>query len=72
MIDVEADINGSFSDPVLRIFDADGNQIAVDDDGDFWLDSLINFNANTDGIYDFGVSIFSNFDYDPTVENSGF
>ena len=69
-IETEADVNGSPLDTVLRLFDSEGNQVAVNDDASFGLDSLINFTANASDTYYVGVSSFSNFNYDPFVADS--
>lgn len=69
-IETEADVNGSFLDTVLRLFDSEGNQVAVNDDASFGLDSLINFTANASDTYYVGVSSFANFNYDPFVADS--
>ena len=68
--DIDANEFGSFLDPILRLFDADGNELAVNDDSD-GLDSFIGFNPPSTGTYYVGVSGYSNFDYDPTVPGSG-
>ncbi|NJO44636.1 MAG: S8 family serine peptidase [Oscillatoriales cyanobacterium RM2_1_1] len=69
--DIDASEFGSSLDPILRVFNADGDQLAVNDDFD-GLDSFISFTANTAGSYYVGVSGYSNFDYDPFGEGSGF
>ncbi len=76
-IDIDAEINGSFLDSILRLFDSEGNEVAVSDDDPapgepFLLDSFISFNATASDTYFIGVSSFSNFDYDPFVADSGF
>ncbi|MEM6402733.1 MAG: pre-peptidase C-terminal domain-containing protein, partial [Cyanobacteria bacterium P01_D01_bin.116] len=77
--------NPSELDTVLRLFDADGNQLAdSDDDGApdetfvAFRDSYIEYTAETDGTYYAGVSSFPNgefsFDnnpYEPTEPASG-
>ncbi len=74
--DIDAEEIGSFLDPVLRIFDSLGNEVAVSDDDpapgeDFTLDSFIEFEAQFSDTYYVGVSSFSNFDYNPFIEGSG-
>ncbi len=69
-IDIDARVIGSTLDSVLRVFDSEGNQLAVNDDSD-GLDSFINFTAPESGTYYTGVSSFANFAYDPSTEGSG-
>ncbi|MDP7016121.1 MAG: pre-peptidase C-terminal domain-containing protein [Pirellulaceae bacterium] len=61
---------GSGLDPILRLFDAFGTQVAVNDDTN-GLDSFIDYTAVADGTYYLGVSSFANFGYDPAVDASG-
>ncbi|MGF1478299.1 MAG: PPC domain-containing protein [Cyanophyceae cyanobacterium] len=70
-IDIEADIVGSSLDSILRLFAANGNEVAVNDDDFGSLDSLINFTAVVSDTYFIGVSGYSNFSYDPFTEGSG-
>ncbi|MEM9319952.1 MAG: M10 family metallopeptidase C-terminal domain-containing protein, partial [Pseudomonadota bacterium] len=42
---------GSLSDPILRLYDANGSQVAVNDDGGPGLNSLLQFTANSTGTY---------------------
>ncbi|MGB3404703.1 MAG: DVUA0089 family protein [Microcoleaceae cyanobacterium] len=77
LVDIDAAELGSFLDPVLRLFDDSGFELAVSDDTpapdeDFSLDSYFEFTASSDGTYYVGVSSFANFDYDPFFEGSGF
>ena len=69
-VDIDASAFGSSLDPVLRLFDVTGRELAVNDDSD-GLDSFIDFTASRTGTYYAGISSFANFDYDPTVEGSG-
>lgn len=69
-IDIDADINASSLDSILRLFDSQGNEVAVNDDFDS-LDSFISFDASVSDTYFIGVSSFDNFDYDSTVAGSG-
>ena len=67
---IEAVEFGSALDSVLRVFDSEGNELAVDDDSnapfeDFSFDSYLEFSPEADAEYYVGVSSFSNFDYDP-------
>jgi|GEM_PF-1632052 len=57
-------------DSLLRLFDADGNEIATNDDGsapgeEFSLDSFLTFTANSSGDYYVGVSSIANSGYNP-------
>lgn len=71
-IDVDANVFGSPLDSVLRLFDANGNELAVaDGDDSSVFDSFLGFRASDSGIYYIGVSGFSNFAYDPNSEGSG-
>ncbi|HHP7232716.1 MAG TPA: S8 family serine peptidase, partial [Xenococcaceae cyanobacterium] len=70
-IDIDAQTFGSPLDSVLRLFDSEGNEVAVNDDSD-GLDSFIEFTATASDTYYAGVSSFANFSYDPFVEGSGF
>ncbi|MDJ0900273.1 MAG: pre-peptidase C-terminal domain-containing protein [Xenococcus sp. MO_188.B8] len=67
---IDIDTPNSNLDSVLRLFDSEGNQVAVNDDFDS-LDSLISFDASVSDIYYIGVSSYSNFDYNPFVAGSG-
>ncbi|MHC4294029.1 MAG: DVUA0089 family protein, partial [Planctomycetota bacterium] len=69
--DINADQNGSSLDSILRLFDAAGNELAVDDDTDGY-DSYIDVAGLTAGIYYVGVSGYDNFYYDPHVAPTGF
>jgi Ca2+-binding RTX toxin-like protein len=69
-IDIDANNFGSTLDPILRVFDSAGNELAVNDDFDS-LDSFINFSASSSGTYYIGVSGYSNFSYDPFTAGSG-
>ncbi|MEB3278815.1 MAG: pre-peptidase C-terminal domain-containing protein, partial [Lyngbya sp.] len=66
-LDVDAEQIGSDLDPVLRLFDADGNSLAQsDDDGApdeafvSEADSYLEYTAEADGTYYVGVSSFPN------------
>jgi hypothetical protein len=58
-------------DTLLRVFDANGNEIALNDNDGFTLDSELSFVAPTDGTFFVGVSGVLNSQYDPNVEGSG-
>jgi hypothetical protein len=68
--------NGQIADTVLRLFDASGNQLAVDDDSGGGVGghySKITYLFTTPGnqTYYVGVSTYSNFTYNPNLANSG-
>lgn len=70
LLDVDSAEFNSGLDSILRLFDANGNELAVSDDtpapGEpFTVDSYIGFQTNTTGDYFVGVSSFANFSYDP-------
>ena len=67
--DINASDVGSTLDPILRVFDADGNELAQNDDSGS-LDSFIGFRPPAAGNYFVGVSGFSNFGYNPNVAGS--
>ncbi|MEM7061661.1 MAG: pre-peptidase C-terminal domain-containing protein [Cyanobacteria bacterium P01_B01_bin.77] len=63
-------------DTELRLFDADGNELATNNDGaaageDFSRDPYLEFTAETAGTYYVGVSQLGNRNYDPFVSRSG-
>ncbi len=62
--------SGSTLDSVLRLFNASGVQIAINDQF-FQEDSFIDFFVSTGGTYYVGVSGFGNSNYNPLVANSG-
>jgi uncharacterized repeat protein (TIGR01451 family) len=78
-IDIDAGEFASRLDPVLRLFDSAGNEVAFNDDGmapgeSVSFDSYIDFTASTSDTYYAGISNFANFNYDPFVgggENAG-
>ena len=64
------------TDTELRLFDADGNELAANNDGAapdevFSRDPYLEFTAETAGTYYVGVSQLGNDNYDPFVERSG-
>ena len=76
ILDIDADELGSTLDPILRLFNSAGTQLAVSDDdpapGEFFtLDSYIDFSASVADTYYVGVSGYSNFSYDPFIDGSG-
>ena len=63
-------------DTELRLFDAQGNELAANNDGaapgeDFSRDPYLEYTAETAGTYYVGVSQLGNRDYDPNVARSG-
>ncbi|MDJ0744503.1 MAG: DVUA0089 family protein [Xenococcaceae cyanobacterium MO_167.B27] len=72
-IDIDAQEFGSSLDSVLRLFDSNGNQVAISDDNNApgenpaatIGDSFISFEAEASGIYYIGVSSFFNLNYNP-------
>ena len=76
IIDIDADELGSTLDPILRLFDSAGNELALSDDnpapGELAsLDSFIDFLALETDNYYVGVSSFANSNYDPFIVGSG-
>lgn len=72
---VNAANNTANFDSYLRVFDADGQELAFNDDysldsEEFSLDSYIGFIANSTGKYYVGVSSFANQNYDPVDGNN--
>ncbi|MGQ0531617.1 MAG: PPC domain-containing protein [Caulobacteraceae bacterium] len=57
-INVESMDPNPLADPLLTIYDAQGNQIAADDDGGRGLNAYLNFASATGGPYFLGVSSF--------------
>ena len=70
-IDIDAQTIGSPLDSVLRLFDAAGNEVAVNDDDRYSFDSYLEFEALSAGTYYVGVSSFDNFYYHPFIAESG-
>ncbi|MAE65993.1 MAG: hypothetical protein CMJ18_17110 [Phycisphaeraceae bacterium] len=75
-IDVDAASLGSALDPMLRLFDAQGGQLAVSDDNPapgepFTTEPYIDFTASATGAYYVGISGFANVAYDPGIAGSG-
>jgi len=73
-----AGVEGSLMDSVLRVFDADGNEVAVNDNGGapnevFQAngDSFLEFAAPAAGTYYVGISNLGNNFYDPNEQASG-
>jgi hypothetical protein len=82
VIDIDANQVGSFLDPIVTVFDSQGQVVDFNDDFD-GLDSFLQFTATASGIHYIGVSSFANFGgfsfgggfffggYNPFVEGSG-
>lgn len=71
-VDVDAFENGTWLDSGLRIFDADGNELAFSDDAaapeeTLSFDPYLEFSASTTGNYYIAISGYGNFDYNPFV-----
>lgn len=64
---IDAETLGSTLDSVLRVFDGTGKEIASNDDFDA-NDPYIELQVQTTGTYYVGVSSYSNFFYDPSIE----
>ena len=76
ILDIDADEFSSTLDSELRLFDEFGTELAFSDDTAApgeppTLDSYIEFDTTSGGLYYVGVSSFFNDDYDPFVEDSG-
>ena len=64
------------TDTELRLFDAEGNELAINIDGaapdeEFSRDPYLEFTAESAGTYYVGVSLLGNRNYDPNVSRSG-
>ena len=68
--DIDAAELGTGLDPILRLFDAGGSELAFDDDT-HGQDSYIEYSGALGGAYYVGVSGYDNFSYDPNTPNSG-
>ncbi|MFM1902830.1 MAG: hypothetical protein RLZZ440_730, partial [Planctomycetota bacterium] len=69
--DVSARDAGSGLDSYLRLFNAAGTQLAVNDDFGGSLDSRLEFVASADGTYYLGLSGYRNSRYSPLAAGSG-
>jgi Ca2+-binding RTX toxin-like protein len=69
ILDIDAHEFGSSLDSILRLFDAQGNELAVNDDNESTnaqnLDSYLTYIPEVAGNYYIGVSGYSNFNYNP-------
>ena len=72
-IDVDARTLAGFSalDSYLRLFDADGNELASNDDAFGQLDSFLRYTADETGTYYVGISSYGNSDYEADEAGSG-
>ncbi len=76
IIDIDAALNGSPLDAMLRLFDVSGNELAFSDDDPapgepFTLDPYLQFVIPVTGTYYIGVSAFDNRTYDINTAASG-
>ncbi|MBW3543204.1 MAG: pre-peptidase C-terminal domain-containing protein, partial [Planctomycetes bacterium] len=62
---------GASMDTMLRLFDASGNALALDDDGGTGFYSQLSYTFSTAGTYYLGVSGFANRSYNPNSAGSG-
>ncbi len=75
--DVRIDIDArnldapSSLDSYLRLFDANGRELARNDDSGGSADSLLTFTIQATGTYYVGVSAYGNARYNPTIAGSG-
>ncbi len=68
--DIDAQSIGTSLDPMLRLFDAGGTALAINDDAD-GLDSYLRYDLPSAGTYYVGVTGWDNSTYDATTPNSG-
>jgi hypothetical protein len=73
VIDVDAESlpGGSTLDSYLRVFNAAGRQLAVNDDSGGSLDSYLSFRPTVAGTFYVGISGYGNGNYTPTRAGSG-
>ncbi len=73
-LNINARRNNSDLDSYLRVFDADGKEVAFNDNSEDFdnitLDSILAFAPETSGKYYIGVSSAGNFDYDAVNGNT--
>jgi Ca2+-binding RTX toxin-like protein len=74
-VNIDALKNGSTLDSVVRVFDVNGNEKAVNDDNaepleNRSLDSYLEYTADAFSDYYVGVSSYNNFGYDPLLEGT--
>ena len=70
-VNVAAAVLESELDAYLRIFNAEGEEVAFDDDSGEFSDSQLTFIPKTNGTFYVGVSGFGNINYDETTAGSG-
>ena len=74
-VDIDAQVIGSDLNSVLRIFDANGEQLLLNNNtvvgGVASADSFLNFNVLQDGTFYVGVSSARNFNYNPNIAGTG-
>jgi hypothetical protein len=70
-VDARSLPGGSSLDSYVRVFDAAGRQLAVNDDADGSLDSRLTLEVPASGTYYVGISSYGNGGYDPLVAGSG-
>ena len=70
-VDARSLPGGSSLDSYVRVFDAAGRQLAVNDDADGSLDSRLTVQVPSSGTYYVGLSSYGNDGYDPLVAGSG-
>jgi hypothetical protein len=71
-VDVDTTALGSSLDAVLRVFNAAGQQVALNDDFGNSTDPQLEFTTPIAGLYYIGVSSYANLNYNPLVAGSGF
>ena len=77
-LNINAEVLDSELNSFLRVFDSQGNELAVDDNndanftGDFSTDSNLTFVPETSGEYYVAVGTSGNFDYDPLNGRNNF
>jgi uncharacterized protein YjiK len=71
VLDIDAQSIGLPVNSVLRLFNAAGTQIAVNNDFGGSVDAFLNVTVSTAGTYYVGVSGSANTGYNPTTANSG-
>lgn len=61
---------GTGLDPMLALFNSAGTRLSYNDDSN-GLDSQLSFTADANGYYYFGISSYSNINYNPTLPAGG-
>ena len=70
-VDAQSLATPSTLDSYLRLFNADGRQLARNDDSSGSLDSSLNYTVNAAGTYYVGVTAYGNSRYNPLEAGSG-